>query len=169
MPVLCLFWEERLGTSEEVKHVPPEMTLHTTVPRHQHSVFPKFEGCGLNREEERELRSYTENAGSPPGKRAQIKEELKDGEKRGMFGEEKGTLGWPCSAGHMQTNKPKASILLLPAEVTPPVPQNLPRHTCPALSPWEAVSLCGSSPRAWSSICGSASTRTAGTFPSLGC
>lgn len=53
LPVLCLFWEERSGTSEEVKHVSPEMTLHTTVPRHHCSILLKFEGCGLNREEKR--------------------------------------------------------------------------------------------------------------------
>lgn len=116
LPVLCLFWEERSGTSEEVKHVSPEMTLHTTVPRHHCSVLLKFEGCGLNREEKKELHSYTEDAGSLPGKSAaQIKEELKDGEKKGRFGEKKGTLGWPRLAGHMQTNKPKPSILLLPS------------------------------------------------------
>lgn len=112
------------------------MTLHTTVPRHHCSSFLKFEGCGLNREEKRELHSYAENAGSLPGKStAQIKEELKDGEKKGTFGEKKGTLGWPRLAGHMQTNKPEPSVLLLPAKVTPLLPQNLLRHTCPAPVP----------------------------------
>lgn len=112
------------------------MTLHTTVPRHHCRVFPKFEGCGLNREEKRDLHSCTENAGSLPGKSAvQIKEELKDGEKKGTFAEKKGMLGWPRLAGHMQTNKPKPSILLLPAEVAPLLPQSLPRHPCPAAVP----------------------------------
>lgn len=110
--VLCLFWEERSGTSKEVKHVSPEMTLHTTVPCHHCSIFLKFEGCGLNREEKRELHSYPENAGSLPGKSAaQIKEELKDGEKKGTFGEEKGTFGWPQANEQAQTLHPPPSKL----------------------------------------------------------
>lgn len=109
LPVVCLFWEERSGTSEEVKHVSPEMTLHTTAPHH-HCI--KFEGCGLDREEKRELHSYPENAGSLPGKSAaQIKEELKDGEKKGRFGEEKGTFGWPHAKEQAQTLHPPPSKL----------------------------------------------------------
>lgn len=56
-----------------------------------------------------------------------------------------------CLAGHVwlatckptSPNPPSSSFQ---AQVTPLLPQHLPRHPCPAPAPWEAVSLCGSTP-----------------------
>lgn len=108
------------------------MTLYTTVPPLLHSIFLKLEGCGRHRE----LHSYPKNVGSLPGKStAQIKDGMKDDQKKGTFQLATCRLTGP--------NPPPSSfqlnLLFRCLRTAPNIPVLL-------LFPCETVPLCGRPP-----------------------